>query len=190
MINPRPPLALMICALLWTQAPTAHAERLPVCYGFGCQTRVEVQLSAEEWSLVTRWLTPAAPDPAAEREQLRHAIGWIEVLVGRHTPTHNDLGFNLPDDGRPVPEGQLDCIDESINTTAYLQRLQDVGLMRHHRVLERAYRKALLDQHWAGLVQEIDSGARYVIDSWFDPNGYLPIVQPLEEWSDLSLFSR
>ncbi len=163
-------------------------EAIPVCYDFRCRTRRIVSLSVAEWESVTGWFSEPDTTAAAERDRIRRAVGWMEVMVGRHLPTHQDLPLNEI----PVPysgSGQLDCIDESVNTTVYLRLFQAYGYLRHHRVIEEAYRRALFDQHWAGQIREMDSGTRYVVDSWFQPNGYLPIIQPSKIWEDISLYT-
>ncbi len=63
------------------------------------------------------------------------------------------------------------------------------GYLRHHVVIEEAYRKAILDQHWAGQVMEKETGKRFVVDSWFQPNGYLPVVQASEDWEDINILT-
>jgi len=161
---------------------------IPVCHDFGCKRRATVALSAGEWQSVAGWFLPAAATPAEEREQIKRAVGWMEVLIGRHTPTHKDLAFDLPAnaDRKEIFPGQLDCIDEAVNTTTYLKLFAMNGLLGHHVVMEAAYRRALFDQHWAGQIREKISGKRFTVDSWFQPNGYLPVVQTREQWSDIN----
>lgn len=100
--------------------------------------------------------------------------------------------MSLPpiDNYRDLFPGQQDCIDESINTTTYLRLFEQQGLLRHFKVIERAYRQAIIDQHWAAQIRQESNGARFVVDSWFQPNGYLPVIQASEDWEDLSLWSR
>lgn len=183
--------ALAALVALSVTAPALGAVKLdlsaiPVCYDFGCSTRQIVSLSEQEWQGVAGWLEPPAETAADERRRLRRAIGWMETLVGQRTPTYRDVGLNelLPDEA----PGQQDCIDESINTTTYLRLLEADGKLRWHRVLDRAYRRAILDQHWAGQIEEKATGKRYVVDSWFKDNGYLPFVQSLTEWSKIRYF--
>lgn len=164
---------------------------IPVCYDFGCKSRATVSLRPGEWETVANWFVPVAATPAEEREQIKKAIGWMEAVVGRHTPTHKDLAFDLPvnDDDAGIFPGQLDCIDEAVNTTSYLKLFEMNSLLKHHAVLEAAYRRSLFDQHWAGQVREKQTGRRFVIDSWFQPNGYLPVIQDGKHWRDISLLS-
>ena len=140
-----------------------------------------VELSPREWRGVAGWFIPAAETPEQERQQIKQAIGWMEVVVGRHTPTHNDKGQNNHD----VWPGQLDCIDESMNTTTYLNLLVEQGLIKHHRVTDRALRRGIFDLHWAAQIEDNRSGVRWVVDSWFQDNGYLPYIQKTAQWEDI-----
>ena len=177
------PLGLVV-ALSFIQAVEARVQKIAICYDFSCKTIQQVVLSAEEWRSVIGWFYPAAPTAVEEREQLRQAIGWMEVVIGRHTPTHRDKGLNL--EKNPEFPGQLDCIDESLNITTYMQLFQDQGHLRRHRVIDRAYRRAGFDAHWAGQIEEIDTGERFVIDSWFQDNGMLPYLSPSTDWFDIT----
>ena len=170
------------------RTPTQISHRaIPVCFDFRCRSRTTVSLPQSEWDTVAGWFREPAADPAVEREQIKRAVGWMEVLVGRHTPTHRDLAADeLEDDWR---SGQLDCIDESVNTTTYLRLFESNDLLRHHEVIEEAYRRSLFDQHWAGQIRETATGNRYVVDSWFQPNGHLPIIQDSESWEDITLLT-
>ena len=174
----------LLAVLGFTQAAQARVQIIDVCYDFSCKTLQQVVLSAEEWRSVIGWFYPAAPTAAEERERLRQAVGWLEVVIGRHTPTHRDKGLNL--EKNPEFPGQLDCIDESLNITKYMNLFQEQGHMRRHRVVDRAYRKAGFDAHWAGQIEEIETGERFVIDSWFQDNGMLPYISPSTDWFDIT----
>ena len=177
------PLGLAI-GLSLVQAVEARVQKIEICYDFSCKTRQQVELSTEEWRSVIGWFYPAATTAAEEREQLRQAVGWMEVIVGRHTPTYRDKGLNL--EKNPEFPGQLDCIDESLNITTYMQLFQEQGHLRRHRVVDRAYRKAGFDAHWAGQIEEIETGEHFVIDSWFQDNGMLPYISPSTDRFDLT----
>ncbi len=177
-------LTFALVSLLTHKSAEAQPQRLSVCYDFSCKTEAQVVLSSEEWKSVIGWFRPAPVDAEEERERLRQAVGWLEVVVGRHTPTHNDLGLNL--EKNPTTPGQLDCIDESLNITTYMTLFKEQGHLRFHRIVERAYRKFGFYAHWAGQIEEIDSGRRFVIDSWFQDNGMLPYVADSIEWHDMS----
>ncbi len=171
--------------------PKPRLDAITVCYDFGCKNRSIVNLPENEWLEVANWFNPPAKTPEEELQQIKHAVGWMEVLIGRHTPTHKDVAFSLPlvENYRDLFPGQQDCIDESTNTTTYLLLFEEQGLLRHFEVIERAYRQAIFDQHWAAQIRDKSTGARFVVDSWFQPNGYLPIIQASEEWEDIPFMS-
>ena len=188
-MNARLSIGLLVClcicgALVLPGQSHAKEFTLPVCYGFSCKVRQIVSITPAEWRSVVNWLDGAATTPEGERQQIRQAIGWMEVVVSRYTPTHLDKGMNL--ENRPVDmTGQMDCIDESINTTTYLTLFEQQGHLHWHRVTDRAYRGSLIDAHWAAQVEQVDSGVNYVVDSWFQDNGMLPYIAKSTEWVDL-----
>ncbi len=169
-MNTRLSIGLLVClcicgALVLPIQSHAKELTLPVCYGFSCKIRQIVSITPAEWRSVVNWFDGTATTPEDERQQIRQAIGWMEVVVGRYTPTHLDIGMNL--EKHPVDmTGQMDCIDESINTTTYLTLFEQQGYLRWHRV-------------------QVDSAVNYVIDSWFQDNGMLPYIAKSTEWLDL-----
>jgi len=169
---------------MWQQQPQISA--IPVCYNFGCNVQTRVSISAREWGEVSGWFYPPAKTAEQERKQIRQAIGWMEAVIGHHTPTYRDKAKDLPE-GAEFP-GQLDCIDESMNTTVYLRLFQQAGLLRWHKVVRRAYRRAIFDQHWSGQIMEFKTGQRFVVDSWFEDNGMLPYIAASNVWSDIPFF--
>ena len=180
-------LAATLCLLPgWARANPIYHD-IPICHGFGCNIESIISLSTEEWQSVAGWLETAAVDSSTERDHIRQAIGWMEVLVGRHGPGRKDRALDLKHvDNRT---GQMDCVDESINTTTYLKLFEKQNLLRWHRVVERIQRRALFDAHWASQIEEIQTGDRYVIDSWFHDNGLLPNVQKTEDWTDIPFYT-
>lgn len=162
---------------------------IEVCYDFGCQSLQEVRLSDKEWYSITAIFD--AEDAMQERGQIKRAVARMESLVGRYTPTHLDKGGNLPvqtgDEQLVRLPGQLDCIDESINTSQYLALFAGAGLLKFHDAAGRVYRRSFLSQHWAAQVREKKTGRYFVVDSWFEDNGELPVLVASEVWHDLSL---
>jgi hypothetical protein len=80
--------------------------------------------------------------------------------------------------------GQLDCVDEAVNTSVALAMLKADGLLRWHDPGPVAGRGNMLAGEWphrsATLVER--GGARFAVDSWFDDNGAPARVVPLEDW--------
>lgn len=186
------PFLLLPCLLF--AAAEVSAERAPlgidaitICMNFGCKQQQTVAIKPAEWDGAANWFGVPASTAAAERMQIKQAVGWMEVIIGRYTPTHKDFGGNFRAGASFL--GQLDCIDESLNTTTYLKLFALNGLLKHHKVIDRAYRQGFFDQHWAGQIEELKSGERWVVDSWFQPNGKLPYVGQSKLWKTLSLFA-
>jgi len=203
-------IAATLALALLAQSAAASAEAwfqglegVGICHGFGCRYESSVTITGEEWRQIEAFFRKPAGTPTAEREQIRRAVGWFEVIVGRHSPIHLDRGKNeLPGKSSRVRlgrdefvngrsrVGQMDCIDESRNVTTYLTLMEQAGLFDHHRVVERALRQSAVDQHYAGQIEEIDSGERWVVDSWFYDFGSLPYLEESREWHDIPfLFS-
>lgn len=153
--------------------------RFTVCHGNGCVSLAHLSLTEEQWQEIRRLFDPLPNDAEEERERLRGAIALMERFVGTATGTWRDRGgtFN-------GGEGQMDCIDESINTTLYLTMFRKHGLMRYHAVEDRATRGWFLFgwPHTSAVVSERGNGKLWAVDAWFLDNGEPPFILPLESW--------
>lgn len=151
-----------------------------VCYNYGCASLAWVKLSDEQWQQLRAVFAQSAAAPSAEREQIRTAIALFETIVGAATGTANDKGGTFPG---MAQTGQMDCIDESINTTIYLRMLQKNALLRWHSVADRSTRWSLFSwPHTTAVIEEHASRRRWAVDAWFLDNGKPPFVLPLEIW--------
>lgn len=156
-----------------------------VCHGNGCRDIGFASLTPQQWQAVRSAFQPIARDAAEERGQLRVAIALMETHAGAATGTWRDRRgtFNVGD-------GQMDCIDESINTTLYLTMFERYGLMRLHRVERHATRGWFLGgwPHTTAVIAELaaagsgGAGGDWAVDSWFLDNGQPPFIVPLGEW--------
>lgn len=156
-------------------------ERFSVCFDHSCHTVSHVSLSSTEWAAVTAPLKADNPTGAAERTAIAEAIAIMETIVGEHTGTSRDKGGNFRGFGQP---GQMDCIDESTNTHNYLYMLEKAGYLRHHRLVDRVTRFGLFIgmPHTTAVIQDIETGTRYAVDTWFFDNGEVPPVVELPAW--------
>lgn len=169
-----------LLAALTLQSAAADPSRARICFDYGCKSSAEVRFDASDWDQIEA-LFATDRGAAVERDSLAAAVALLERIAGAQAGTGQDRGGNVDGSGLP---GQMDCIDESTNTTTYLNLLAERGLLRHHRVATRQMRAPwLLDQHWTAVVQA-DDGQHFAVDSWFLYNGLRPYVQPLEAWLD------
>ena len=156
-------------------------QRFSVCYNHSCDTVVTQSLSAAEWSGIQALFEPPASSPEPERRNIARAIAQMEQLVGVMTGTDRDKGKNLQG---LFSDGQMDCIDESTNTTSYLRMMAAAGLIHWHSIEDRQsrYPSLLSWPHTTAVIQDRQSGTRYAVDSWFYENGRQPVIIPLPEW--------
>ena len=177
-----------LCTLLVSPVGAASAgdadSTVELCHGFGCRLETSFTLTPAEWASIAVLMNVA--DSREERNQLKAVLGYMEYLAGMRSPIHQDLAGNAEAGGK----GQLDCIDESVNATRFLILLENRGLLRYHRVLDRAYRRSLVTQHWAAQIEEVATGRRFVYDTWFKDNGRPPILVSSERWHNLWALSR
>ncbi len=151
-----------------------------ICYDHGCASLAWVRLNAVQWQQLRAVFAVPAATASAERAQIRTAIALFETIVGAMTGTANDKGGNWKGFGLP---GQMDCIDESTNTTIYLLMLQKYGLLRWHSVADRVTRWSLFSwPHTTAVIEERSGRGQWAVDSWFLDNGEPPFVLPLKIW--------
>lgn len=157
---------------VWAIPPT-----ITVCSDWGCKTRHTVQLAKSEWASVRALFRPPPKTPAQERKAIAGAIARLEQIAGGSTGTSGERGGNIQG------PGQMDCVDESLNTQDYLRLLQEAGLLRWHEPQGRALRSwFVLDQHWSAVIRELGGGKRFAVDSWHGDNGEPPRIQPILDW--------
>ncbi len=156
-------------------------ERFSVCYEHGCSKVAQLALSERQWQSVRALFHSAPRDAQAEREVIARAVAQMERLVGPLTGTERDKGRNFRGVGI---EGQMDCIDESTNTTTYLTMMAHDGLLRWHTVEDRVTRGFFIFgwPHTTAVIRATTDNQRYAVDSWFLDNGEEPYILPLELW--------
>jgi hypothetical protein len=161
------------------------------CYDYGCKTKVHVALPDSTQQHLKKNFTPAARNGAEEREQISTAIKIFEDDVGAITGTKNDKygTFRLyQDDNKKYDSFQQDCTDESTNTTIYLSLLEQMGLLQFNRPIFPASRQPFISGapwwHQTAVIEDVQTGEKYAVDSWFRDNGHPAFIVPLQEWKD------
>ena len=161
-------------------SPTAFT----MCAEHGCNKRVPISFSQAQWQQIRDAFEPAAQDAASERRQIATAISRMEILVSATANTEHDKAGDF--NGLLAPGSQLDCVDESVNTTTYLSLFEKQGLLRWHEVLPRLSRGYLFFggwPHFTAVVETLnDKHQRWVVDSWFRDNGVPPDILQAAKW--------
>ena len=155
--------------------------RFSVCHGGTCAIVSQVALDQNEWAKIAAIFAWSAAGAEEERARIAKAIAQFEVVVGAITDTSDDRAENQL--GKAW-WSQMDCIDESTNSTTYLRILARRGLLRFHRVEARSTRGYFFLgwPHTTAVVRERETGERWAVDSWFYGNGRPPEIVPLELW--------
>jgi hypothetical protein len=171
--------ANLFLALLACGAGAARADEVTICYNYGCHAKAQVDFSEAQLDTLRQQLE-AAGDAAAERKAISMVIGRMYAIAGEQTPVWRDKGGNFADGGE---NGQMDCIDHSTNTYAFLSLLDVHGWLRFHEVLEPVRRvRFFVAVHWSARVRDKRTQQAYAVDSWYVDNGRPAIVVPVEAW--------
>ncbi len=180
---PRSPIAILALSLTGCNAsqplPPARQpvalECVPIEYDDHVQDSFAI--SPTQWNEIVA-LFAVARDGEDERAAIAQAVARLEQIAGEQTPISRDGRKNYG-----AGPGETDCLDESSNTTTFLRLMQERSLLKHNRVMTKAFRSPVeLDIHWTAVVQDLQTKQRWVVDSWYNANGIPPIVQPLHDW--------
>lgn len=184
------PIMLLALLLSACSVTTVHDDRLryldeferstvPVCFDYGCKRTSRVKLTNLEWNKLSQLFAQPFPNSQAERQAIAKAVALMEQLTGQYIGTTDDKAENTGS-GEP---GQMDCIDESTNTTTYLRLFDYRGWLKWHEVQNRVMRSHFIfDVHWTAVIKDRSSKQLYAVDSWFRENGKPPIILELSDW--------
>ncbi len=164
--------------------PAPTAQSFPHCQNYGCRVVKNVELSQDQWNTLYQTFGSKAKDAEEEREKITKTIAAFEKIVGPITGTDVDINGTFEKTG----EGQLDCVDESSNTTIYLMLLKNADLLVFHDIEQPHVRYPIISgrgwMHQTAVITETKTGAQYAVDSWFGDNGTPPRIIPLEGWEN------
>ena len=172
-------LIVRMSLLFLLSGPAVAMPYFVQCFDFGCKSTQELRYTTRDWDEIKAIFTPASADSAAEKQAIRKAVATMERISGELSGTFRDKGGNYP--GYDITR-QMDCVDESTNTFQYLVALEQLNLLKWHRVDQKQRRIVWFLTHWSATISEIGSEKRFVVDSWYRDNGELPYIQPLADW--------
>jgi hypothetical protein len=157
-------------------------DRFTICHGYSCTHKSAAGFTDKQWKSITAIFKGKTKDSNAERSKIGKAIAKMEQYTGAKTHTAEDL----PMAGAFKESGyQLDCIDETVNTTQYLTMLQDSKLLKFHAVAAPTHRGYLIDGRWphnTAVMRETGNNALWVVDSFYRANGEEPYIVPRADW--------
>lgn len=156
---------------------------LRICFNWSCSSRQVMTFSPEDMALVKEQTALCPGNELYGRlQRLRIGIWQMETLARKYQPLlANDRGIN---DAEYGIEGRTDCVDNATNTTTFLHILHDIQEIPGWSVSPPQIRNrlSLTQVHWTAVVIDASSGNTWSVDSWYRPNGHLPMVMPLPDW--------
>jgi len=164
---------------------TDNSVSLRVCYNWSCARRQTMNFTPDDMELLKKRMATCPDTTLHDRlQRVRIGIWQMELLAQKYQPLLvNDLAINEFEEDAA---GRMDCIDNSINTTTYLHILQDIGELPGWTVSSPHVRNRFFftSVHWTAVIVDTYSGLSWSVDSWYRPNGHLPMVMPLQGWID------
>ena len=161
----------------------AEPQAFTLCHGYSCTHKTAAGFSNAEWNTVLSvFRSNPATTAEAERAKIGKAIAMMEQYAGAKTGTDDD---DAEATGRKRNNLQLDCIDETINTTHYIGFLQKAGVLKFHEVADPTHRGYLIDGKWphnTAVMRDTESGELFVVDSFYRKNGEEPHIMPRAAW--------
>ncbi len=159
------------------------AQRMTVCYSFGCRRREMLDFTAGDRNALTRIMAAGRASAAAERAAVQKAVIWFDRRMGPVIGTNQRVAkadFRALDD-----KHNFDCWDTTRNTMSLLLVLQEWGLLKHHVVGDPHYRGntlVLQTPHNTAVLVDRSTRVEWVVDMW--PRGYAqpPDVMTVEKW--------
>jgi hypothetical protein len=171
------PRTLML--VLYFITPLVFADSLPICYQYGCKIEKNIEIPRAVLTQLEGYFV-AVQNPEQERHAVALAVQALSLFAANLTPIGADKGGNFHD-GTAI--GRMDCIDHSTNATTFLTYLAQYHVLRFHQVGKKVFRAPwILNSHYAAQLVEIDSGAAWVVDTWFKDFGELAVIVPYELW--------
>lgn len=162
-----------------SQTPTLSG--FDICYGGGCAVISRVSLSDMDWQNIVKMFEPLPQNAVEERADIAKSIAVFEQIVGSKTGTSEDKGGTFGNSAYP---NQLDCNDEAANTTIYMRLLKQANYLHFHQIIDTKTRGYFLNgwPHSTAAIQEITTGEKFAVDSWFYDNGKPATIVPLALW--------
>jgi hypothetical protein len=159
------------------------AQRMTVCYAFGCQRRAMLDFTAGDRAALTRIMLAGRASAKIERAAVQKAEIWFDRRMGPVIGTDRRVAranFRAPEVAH-----NYDCWDTTRNTMSLLLVLQEWGLLKYHVVGDPRYRGNVLQlqtPHNTAVLVERATKVEWVVDVW--PRGYAqpPDIMTVENW--------
>jgi hypothetical protein len=161
--------------------------RIIACHGYGCSRRLAISVDGAWLSRASALLKGGSASPEAERRALAQVVSTYTAYLTTSIGAKPDVPGSPPQmSGVP---GQMDCLDETANTTSLLLVLQEQGLLTYHKVEPPESRGFFLDgryPHFTAIIADKRTGEEWAVDPWRRAPGQIPEILPLIQWRQAS----
>ena len=157
-------------------------DEFVMCHGYNCTVQTYAWFTPKQWKSIKREFKKKSKTPEIERQKIANVIAKMEKYSSHLIGTEEDLAK------APIfkeSDYELDCIDETVNTSKFLGFLIEAGLLKHHTLGRPAYRgigSNLMYPHNTATIVENDTGVIYAVDSYVYENAKRPDIRLLDEW--------
>lgn len=161
----------------------APSPVVKVCSGYGCEHKQKFNFSKSDLKELELIMRDAKASPQSEQLAIKKAIARMENMVRRGLRHKKDVRKSFGQ-GSGV-RGHMDCVDESLNTTAYLTLLKEKGWLHYHTPRRYyAERGLLVDGRYPhkSAVMIDNQGTKWSVDSWYGATGEEPRIMLLKDW--------
>ena len=155
--------------------------RIVACHGYGCSRRLQVMVDGI-LARAAATLNRRGATAESERRALEEIVQAYTAQLAKELGTPDTPGSPPQMSGH---YGQMDCVDETANTTSLLVELDSRGLLAHHHVERPQSRGLFIDgryPHVTAVIAETKSGVEWAVDPWRKAPGERPDILPLEKW--------
>ncbi|MCB8821658.1 hypothetical protein [Microvirga rosea] len=158
-------------------------DRIIACHGYGCTRRTAVAVDPSLLHRASAILRSAKASPDTERRALGEVIRLYTSYLTSRIGSPPDVPKSPPSEAGI--SGQMDCVDETANTTSLLLVLESYGLLAYHEVERPQSRGIFLDgryPHTTAVIAEKQSHREWAVDPWAKAPGEKPDILPLAQW--------
>ncbi len=157
--------------------------RIIACHGYGCARRMTISVDGALLNRASTIMRAGQGSAMAERQALARVVGTYTAYLASSLGGRPDVPGSPPQ--MSGLHGQMDCLDETANTTSLLLVLQEQGLLTYHRVRSPESRGFFLDgryPHFSAIITDTRTGEEWAVDPWRKAPGQRPDILPLLKW--------
>lgn len=164
----------------YNEAEYPKRNRIKICHGHGCKYASDFRIT-DSIIAELRELFEGVSSPSMERDALKKSVAFLERESGKVVGTQHDKpSLSFIAGGR---FGQMDCVDEALNSTSYLVILNRLGLIKFHDIKAPVWKGGFFKwTHYAALIEDKETRIRWAIDSGVRENGKEPLIIEYERW--------